>query len=125
MGGRGAASGKSAQGHDYGTEFKTLLEVDNIKFVQYIHTENAKTPLETMSADKNRVYALINKFNFIKSITFYDKSGKLQRQIDLDHSHRGQNPHVHVGYEHSPETVPLNKNDEEYIAKVRKLWMEK
>ena len=121
MGGRGAASGISVKGFEYGTEFKTLLRVDNIKFVQYNYG-SATLPLETMSSGRNRVYVIVNKDNTIKSIGFYDKSGKKKRQIDLTHTHQGQNPHVHIGYNHSPFVVPLTKSDKAYIEKVGRIW---
>ena len=35
MGGRGSASGKSVKGKAYGTEYTTLYESGNIKFVRY------------------------------------------------------------------------------------------
>jgi hypothetical protein len=125
MGGRGSSYGISVNGYEYGTEFKTLLEVDNIKFVRYQYSMAATIPRETMSADKNRVYVLVNNKNLLKSITFYDKSGKLRRQIDLSHKHNGHMPHVHIGYEHSDIINPLTKSDKAYITKVRRIWESK
>jgi hypothetical protein len=122
MGGRGAASGVSAQGYRYGTEFKTLMSVNNIKFVQYQNNESAKIPKETMSSERNRVYALINRQGNLKSITFYGKDERLRRQIDLDHKHGKEQPHAHSGYEHLKATVPLTKGDMAYIEKVRRIW---
>ena len=49
MGGRGASSGISESGRKYGTEFTTLLQEGNIKFVKYNDANNAKDPLETMT----------------------------------------------------------------------------
>jgi hypothetical protein len=122
MGGRGAASGISAQGFEYGDEFETILEADNIKFVKYLQSKAAQIPLETRSADKNRVYVLVNKDNILKSITFYNKDGKLSKQIDLAHKHQGQQPHLHIGYGHSKNIYPLTQIDWVYITKVRKIW---
>jgi hypothetical protein len=123
MGGRGAASGVSAQGYKYGTEFKTLMSVDNIKFVQFQNSTAATIPKETMSAGRNRVYVLVNKSGTLKSITFYDKSGLLKRQIDFGHGgHQGFSPHVHRGYEHSPNAYSLTKSDKAYVEKARRLW---
>ena len=106
----------------YGTEFKTLLVSDNIKFVQYQHSTAATVPLETMSAGKNRVYVLLDAKASVKSITFYSKEGKIKRQIDLDHSHKGQQPHVHRWHNLSRQIAYLTKSDYEYIKKVRRLW---
>ena len=60
MDGRGAASGVSVKGAAYGSEYKTLFRVDNIKFVQPRKQGSSPVPLETMSAGKNRVYAFAN-----------------------------------------------------------------
>jgi hypothetical protein len=123
MGGRGAASGVSAQGYKYGTEFRTLMSVDNIKFVQYQHSKSATIPLETMSSGRSRVYVLVNRQGELKSITFYNKDGKLKRSIDLLHGeHHGFSPHVHEGYGHSTKAYPLTKSDKAYVEKVRRLW---
>ena len=46
MGGRGSASGKSVKGKAYGTEYTTLYESGNIKFVRY-NDGAATTPAET------------------------------------------------------------------------------
>ena len=42
MGGRGARSGVSLKGHKYGTDYKTVLKVGNIKFVKYKYSKSAK-----------------------------------------------------------------------------------
>lgn len=56
MGSRGAASG--AGKHPYGSEYKTVLQDGNIKFVKYRLADNAKAPLETQT--KGRVYVTVN-----------------------------------------------------------------
>lgn len=123
MGGRGAASGVSAQGIKYGQEYRSVMTVDNIKFI--LRNSGApNAPLETMSADKGRVYATIDSKGNVKAISFYDKNGKVERQIDLDHLHHGQVPHVHVGYAENRSTdyIKMNKRDYFYYRKVRELW---
>ena len=123
MGGRGASSGISHKGDVYGTEFTTLLHFGNIKFVRYRHATSAKIPYETMSAAGNRVYVLINKQDEISSISFYNKEGKLRRQIHFGHAaHHGFSPHIHKGYEHSQNAHKPDKSDEAYIKKARRLW---
>jgi hypothetical protein len=124
MGGRGAASGVSVKGYEYGTEFKSLISVDNIKYVQPTSPGPHPTPKETMSFGKNRVYAYVNAKHQLKAIVFYDKSGKKRRQIDLDHRHLGKVPHVHIGYEHSEHDIPLTKRDRAYIDKIKRIWKE-
>ncbi|MCL2498203.1 MAG: hypothetical protein FWF06_06300 [Symbiobacteriaceae bacterium] len=123
MGGRGSASGVSDKGRLYGTEFETLLSIDNIKFLRHLTTTAATIPLETMSAGRNRVYVLVNEAGTLKSIVFYDSGGRKKRQIDLAHTHGGQRPHVHIGYEHSPDIVKLTKKDRAYVDKTRRLWI--
>ena len=60
-------------------------------------TGGATAPLETRSADKNRVYVVVNRKGVLKSIAFYNKKGERRRQIDLSHEHEGKTPHVHIG----------------------------
>ena len=99
MGGRGASSGVSNKGSKYGTEYRTLLQSGNIKFVKYNNSKSAKTPMETMT--KERIYVTVNNNNELSSITYYDNKGKRNRQIDLKHKHDGNVPHIHIGYEHN------------------------
>ena len=54
MGSRGASSGISIKGKIYGTEYTTLLQHDNIKFVRYNHSTQATAPMETMV--QGRIY---------------------------------------------------------------------
>ncbi|MDR0354550.1 MAG: hypothetical protein LBJ64_02270 [Deltaproteobacteria bacterium] len=125
MGGRGAASGVSEAGRKYGNEHKTLLQVDNIKFVEF-NRGSATAPMETMSAAEDRVYAVVNRNGAVKSITYYNKEGKRTRQIDLEHEHDGTQPHVHIGYLHSEgqedNEYDLSATDKKYVEKVRKVW---
>jgi len=123
MGGRGSAGGVSLNGIKYGTEYHSLLEVGNIKFIQR-NEGSQNSPLETMSAAKNRIYVVIRPDDKIKSVTFYDKDGKRTREIHLDHYHSGVLPHAHNGYYHSPETAPLTAYDKRIINKVKSLWGE-
>ncbi len=86
MGGRGASSGISVSGKKYGTEYRTVLQSGNIKFVKYNDAKTAKTPMETMT--RGRIYVTVTAQDKLKAITFYDKSGKRSSQIDLGgHTH--------------------------------------
>lgn len=49
MGGRGASSGVSENGKPYGSEYTTVYQSGNIKFVKQTNASNAKTPMETMT----------------------------------------------------------------------------
>lgn len=93
MGGRGASSGFNKHGKPlpaYGTEFETLLEHGTIKFVRDV-TGQGKSPQETRTI--GRIYAVVSKTrDSIKNIELFDRSGRLERQISLDHSHGGMKP---------------------------------
>ena len=86
MGGRGASSGVSNKGKDYGSEFKTVHQSGNIKFVT--SNEGANTaPMETMT--KGRIYVTVDKnTKDLKYISYYDKHNKRFQQIDLQHGHK-------------------------------------
>ena len=121
MGGRGAASGISAKGKLYGSEYTSLLTVGNIKFVRYNDSKSAKTPQETMT--KGRVYVTINEKNKPVSITYYGDDGKRKKSIDLTHAHDGKRPHTHYGYEHDEGgTTGLSAKEKEMVAFVLKTW---
>ena len=70
MGGRGASSGISNKGHKYGTDYKTVLQVGNVKFVKKT-SKNSESLMETMT--KGRVYANVNNKNEVTSIVYFDK----------------------------------------------------
>lgn len=121
MGGRGASSGVSEKGKKYGTEFRTLYKSGNIKFVKYNDSTAAKTPQETMT--KGRVYVTVNNLNKPISITYYDRNNKRERQIDLEHSHNGKQPHTHHGYNHDENgTTGLSVKERKMVDRVTELW---
>jgi hypothetical protein len=121
MGGRGAASGRSVKGALYGTEFSTLLEVSNIKFVRYNGSLSAKAPQETRT--RGRVYVTVNAQDDLTSITYYDTEGKRTKTVDLNHAHDRKQPHVHHGYNHSEDgTTGLSPKEIALVDFVRKTW---
>lgn len=126
MGGRGASSGISVKGKKYGSEYRTLYQSGNIKFLKYNDSNNSKTPMETMT--KGRVYAIINSNNEIKSITTYDEDGKRNKQIDVfgkPHKIDGKYelPHTHLGYLHDENgTYKPSASDKNLIDTVFKEW---
>ena len=99
MGGRGSSSGVSVKGKAYGTEYTTLHESGNIKFVRYNDSKSSKTPIETMT--NRRVYVTIDNRDNISAITYYDEENKRSKQIDLMHPHKNMIPHTHHGYLHN------------------------
>lgn len=125
MGGRGASSGISNKGHKYGTEYKTVLQDGNIKFVKYKESKSTKTPMETMT--KGRVYVIVNNKDEISAITYYDNNGKRSRQIDLQKAHKGIKPHTHHGYDHNENdskkgASKLSTEERKMVDRVTKIW---
>ena len=127
MGGRGASSGISDKGKVYGTEYTTLYQFGNIKFVK-INEGSTTPPMETMT--KGRVYVTVNYDNNLKSITYYDKNNKRIKQIDIDHPHKRMQPHTHHGYFHNENDSKkgasnLTKDETKMVDKVNEIWYNK
>lgn len=122
MGGRGASGGVSEKGKAYGSEFRTVLQVGDIKFVKQNAAMNAKDPLETMT--RGRIYATINDENKINSICYYGIDGKREKTINLLHSHEQfKGEHTHIGYYHDEGgTRELNADEKKLVAFVKKAW---
>lgn len=125
MGGRGASSGMSAKGKKYGTEYTTLAEVGNIKFIKY-NDGSAKAPMETMT--QNRVYGVVNEQGGLKSIVFFDTTNKRNKQIDLEGVPHKVNgiptlPHTHLGYLHDElGTRGLTAKETKLVVKAVDSW---
>lgn len=125
MGGRGASSGISDKGKKYGTEYTTLYQSGNIKFVRYNDSKAAKTPMETMT--KGRVYVTVDYRDNLKSITYHDKHNKRLKQIDIDHYHKvdgkPEKPHKHKGYLHNEKgDGTLSPKEKKLLDRVTKTW---
>lgn len=127
MGGRGASLGINDKGKPYGSEYKTLHQSGNVKFIAQNKPGSQKTPMETMT--KGRVYALVNKHNnSIKSIVYFDTANKRNKQVDLDHLHKGMKPHAHHGYNHAEFEVSkkgatkLTTKETKMVERVQKEW---
>lgn len=125
MGGRGASSGMSKKGKPYGTEYTTLAEFENIKFIKY-NDGSAKTPMETMT--KNRVYGVVNDQGTLKSVVLFDTTNKRNKQIDLEgvpHKVNGALtlPHTHLGYFHDElGTRGLTAKETKLVVKAVNYW---
>lgn len=126
MGGRGASSGFSTKGKKYGTEYRTVLQVGNVKFIKKNGSGSINTPMETMS--RNRVYVTLGQQNAPKSITFYDKDNKRYKQIDIvgrPHKIDGKYtlPHTHYGYLHAEHgTTKVTPKDRRRIDRLVRYW---
>lgn len=124
MGDRGASSGISDKGKRYGTEYKTVLQSGNIKFVKK-NEGSVSAPMETQS--RGRIYVTVGNKNDLKSISFYDSENERYKQIDLLHFHRingmGEKPHAHIGYEHNEiGDRGINQKEKELIERIKKIW---
>ena len=124
MGGRGASSGMSVSGKHYGSEFRSVLQDGNIKFVKP-KSGSATAPLETMT--HGRVYVTVNAADELKFISYYDNQNKRTKTIDLTKPHKGVLPHTHHGYEHFENDskkgfANLTTEEKAMVARVRKLW---
>ena len=123
MGGRGASSGTSAGGNPYGSQYHTVLESGNIKFITK-NSRNSETLMETMT--KGRVYVTV-RGNDLKSIVYFDGENKRVKQIDLDTPHKGVTPHTHHGYRHNENDSAkgysnLTTEERAMVDRVQKLW---
>lgn len=124
MGGRGASSGVSVSGKPYGTEYTTVYQSGNIKFLRYNESTAAKSPMETMTS--GRVYVTVNGHDVPTVITYYDKANKRTKSIDLTHEHMGKSPHAHEGYIHAENgTRGLTEKERKMVERVLKIWYDR
>ena len=125
MGGRGASSGTSVKGNRYGSQYRTVYQSSNIKFV----TKNARdseTLMETMT--RGRVYVHVEGDD-LKSIVYFDNENKRTKQIDLDHPHRPYfaSSHTHHGYLHNEGdsqkgAANLTSEEQQMVERIKSLW---
>lgn len=122
MGGRGASSGISDKGKKYGTEYRTIRTVGNIKFITQNNSGSVSAPLETRT--RGRIYATVDKADRINTISYYDTEGKRTKSINLLHGHKNiKGPHTHVGYYHAEYgTRRVNDKERKLIDRVLKAW---
>ncbi|MCM1570197.1 MAG: hypothetical protein NC081_12255 [Roseburia sp.] len=124
MGGRGVSSGMSDKGKRYGSEYATVYQTGNIKFV-VAKEGSIKAPMETMT--NGRIYVTLGSDNEPKHITYYDKHVKRKKQIDLTHAHfiNGipTKPHTHKGYFHNEKgDYILSGKEIKMIDRIMKTW---
>lgn len=124
MGGRGASSGmskgtkNSPDGNPYGSQYHTVYEYGDIKFVAK-NDRQSEPLMETMTP--GRIYVTIAAGE-PDTITLFDEKNRRKRVIHLQDPHA--DPHSHKGYfhdEYDPDTT-LSDSDRELIAKVREIW---
>ena len=123
MGGRGASSGISIKGKKYGSQYRTLLTVGNVKFIKK-NDRQSEPLMETMT--KGRVYATVGK-DGPTDITYFDSDVKRSKTIHLDHSHKGLKPHTHHGYFHNEKdsdkgAARLTSKEKALVEMINKAW---
>ncbi len=123
MGGRGASSGMSDYGNKYGSQYRTLYQEGNIKFVQK-NSRTSETLMETMT--KGRVYVTVGGNNLLQ-IVYFDQNLKRSKTIDLSHTHDGKNPHTHHGYNHNENDsvkgyANLTTREKKMVERVKNIW---
>lgn len=123
MGGRGASSAISDKGNPYGSQYKTVLEHENVKFVR-ANARNTESLFETKT--DGRVYVTVGGNDLLR-ITYFDEKNKRTKQIDLDHPHKGIKPHVHHGYYHNENdgakgAAGLLPKEKKMVERVQKIW---
>lgn len=122
MGGRGARFGKSnyKNPHEYGTQYETLLEHENIKFVTN-RLKGAEPLMETMTA--GRIYVQVGRNDLVR-IVFMGADNTRNKVIERDK--RTGEWHVHHGYEHAEygegQYSPLSGEERKFLDKVKRIW---
>lgn len=120
MGGRGASSGISKSGKKYGSQYETVLEHDNIKFVKN-NGKNYEPLMETMA--QGRIYVQVGGEDIVRIVQMGD-GNRRNKVIEFDK--REKEWHVHHGYFHTEDSEkhhePLSRSDEKLLDKVKKLW---
>lgn len=118
MGGRGASSGLSK--NPYGSQYSTLLEHGNIKFVANT-VKNYEPLMETLVP--GRTYVQVGGEDIVR-IVFMGEKNKRYKVIEKDK--RTKEWHVHHGYLHAEESEkahdPLSAMDKAFLEKVNKIW---
>lgn len=123
MGGRGASSGISEKNNKYGTQYKTVLQHSNIKFVTK-NDRHSEPLIETMT--KGRVYVTVGGDDILY-ISYFDKSNKKNKTLDLRHKHNGKQPHAHHGYLHNEfdgtkGATSLTSQELKMVDRVKRIW---
>ena len=120
MGGRGASSGISDKGNEYCTQYETVLQVDNIKFVKK-QARESEPLMETMT--EGRIYVHVGGDDLLR-IVFFDENNKRNRVLEREK--RNNTWHVHEGYFHTEYGEEKHgtptEEDEKIIAKVTEAW---
>ena len=108
------------QRNAYGTQYKILLEYENIKFVTNAG-KNYEALMETMT--NGRTYVQIGGEEILRIVQM-DENNRRNRVIEFDKKNKQW--HVHQGYLHSENSEnqhdPLSISDVRLLEKVKKIW---
>lgn len=123
MGGRGSSSGISDKRKKYGSQYSTVLTSGNINFVE-ANDRHSESLFETKT--NGRVYVEVGGKDLLR-IIYYDRSNKRVKQIDLNHVHKGMNPHTHHGYNHNENdgakgASNLTTEEKKMVERVKQIW---
>lgn len=121
MGSRGAFEDVSVGDFNFvdgGQTYKSVGEVDGIKVLMRT-IGSVKAPEYSHTA--NRVYAVIQN-GALKHLTFYDENHKQSVSIDLLHDHHGVIPHKHIYLDHTDKGIPITKEEQALVDKVRRRY---
>lgn len=123
MGGRGSSSGISDKNNPYGSQYHTVLTSGNIKFIE-ANDRHSESLFETKT--KGRVYVEVGGKDLLR-IIYYDRKNKRVKQIDLNHVHKGMNPHTHHGYNHNENdgakgASNLTTEEKKMVERVKQIW---
>lgn len=120
FGGRGASSGFSDKGKKYGSQYKTLLEHENIKFVTNVG-KNYEPLMETMT--QGRIYVQVGGEDILRIVQNGENN---QRNKVIEYDRKNKEWHVHHGYFHSEYSEkihdPLSVSDKELLDRIKKIW---
>lgn len=139
FGGRGARFGYSYKGNKYGSQYRTIFQDGNIKFIEG-RVEKPETIFETMT--KGRVYVVVNEYKRdsgenkkgdkkLKYIIYFDENNRKSKRIDFDkHDNRMKRAeHTHHGYEYNDKSKEskkgasdLSEKELKMVERVKKLW---
>lgn len=123
MGGRGSSSGISDKRKKYGSQYNTVLTSGNINFVE-ANDRHSESLFETKT--NGRVYVEVGGKDLLR-IIYYDRNNKRVKQIDLNHAHKGMNPHTHHGYNHNENdgakgASNLTTEEKKMVERVKQIW---
>ena len=110
--------------HKYGTDYETILQESNIKFVRE-KREDAEELLETMT--KGRIYVTLNSKENPAHIYYFNNELKRNRRIDITQSHKKMKPHTHHYEEQEIQNgkkgaSELTTEELKMVDRVQKIW---